>query len=96
VPFNTNQTGREGARRTRAPLAIGRPTAGRRQPLPPAVVAMVGGLVATTTTLLLLLLCDLLTFLVPSLLIFAAFARLNLLSTKVNKISKNSKDYIII
>jgi len=43
-----------------------------------------------------LLLCDLHSFLVPSLLLSMAFAQLNLLPTKLNKASKNPKDYIIV
>jgi len=43
-----------------------------------------------------LLICDIPVFLVLSLLLFVLFALLNLLPTKVNKISKNRKDYIII
>ena len=35
-------------------------------------------------------------FVVPSLLLFALFARLNLLATKLNETSKNPKGYIIV
>jgi len=61
--------------------------------LPPAGWWRLGVAAANTHRLLL---CDLLTSLVLFTLFFASVTQLNLLTIKVNKTSKNPKDYIII